>query len=468
MRARTLLLCSIVLNVALASALVTWLVSAPKDTPRVVRPINAAAVASNSVLRVIKTNVLVRPRTFTWQEVESADYAVYVQNLRELGMPEKTIRDIIIADVDQIYSARRRNLAETQDLEWWRSTPSIESQTNAMARARAIESEREALLTRLLGPDWRSDGSRNANETIALAGPVLGSLPEDVKTNVRDIAQRSRARTQELISQAEAAGQPVNPAELARLREETRQQLAAVLTPAALEEFLLRYSENANLLRRELTGFNTTPEEFRAIFRAVDSIDRTLALRGSGNDAESQRIRQALEQQRVAAIRNALGGERFAAYQTLQDPVYQQAVLTAQQAGGSEETALALYEISRATSDEFVRIRNDPNLTEAQKQQQLREAEAEQQRARALVLGDEAALETAPPSPVQEPQLRPHQLIPGDTLGILSLRYGVSVNALREANPGVDINRARPGTVINVPPPGTAPAPPLPPGLPGR
>ena len=69
-RVRIIFLFSLVLNFALGVALITWLVSAPGNKPRVVRPINAAAVTSN-LPRIIKTNILVRPRAFTWQEVES-------------------------------------------------------------------------------------------------------------------------------------------------------------------------------------------------------------------------------------------------------------------------------------------------------------------------------------------------------------------------------------------------------------
>lgn len=468
MRVRIIFLFSLVLNVALGVALVTWLVLAPASKPRVVRPISAASINSN-MARIIKTNVLIRPRTFTWEEVESPDYAVYVQNLRALGMPETTMRDIIVADVDQLFAKRQRAEAAKQDIEWWRSTASYEAQSNALARAQDIEAERSELLTKLLGPDWNKGRGPSDPAPLALAGPVLGSLPDEVKATVQDIAARSQTRVKNYVAQMQASGEQLSATELAKMREETRQQLAAVLNPQQLEEFLLRYSENANRLRRELNGFNATPDEFRSLFHATDSIDREIDSRASGEDPASQRARQTLEQQRLAAIRNVLGPERFAAYQTIHDPAYQDAVVAAERAGGGEKTALALYEISRATSDEFNRIRNDPTLTEGQKQEQLREAEAEQQRARALVLGETPATEPTANAPAantpSEPQFRPHTIEPFENLGQLSLRYGVSYGALRAANPGVDINRARPGTVINIPQPAPAPTPPLPPGV---
>lgn len=463
LRMKSVLLFSVVLNVALAAALVTWLWSLPHERPRVVRSINTAAVSSNLV-RIVKTNVLVRPRAFTWQEVESPDYAVYIQNLRALGMPETTIRDIIVADVDQLFSKRQRDEGAKRDVEWWRATPSPEMQSNTVARAEAIEAERSALLTKLLGADWAKGRAEQERTPLVLTGPVLGNLSEDVKQSVQTIAVQSQQRVQDYLEQMRTADREPAEAELAKIRDETRQQLAAILNPQQLEEFLLRYSENANRLRRELTGFSPTPEEFRSIFRMTDAIDREIQLRYSGDDPASQRARQALEQQRVAAIRNVVGAERFAAYQTAQDPAYREALAVAQQAGGGEETATALYEINRATSDEFNRIRNDPSLTDAQKQQQLQQAQLEQERARALVLGETPPVEAASaPTQPAPPQFREHALEPFETLGRLSLRYGVSYRELREANPGVDINRARPGTVINIPnraPPSTLPYPP--------
>ena len=466
MRARTLLLISLVLNVALISAFVTWLSSAPDAAPRVVRAPNLAAVVSNQPVRIVKTNILIRPRTFTWQEVESADYAVYVENLRALGMPETTIRDIIVADIDQIFMLRQRADAERQDMEWWRAAPSQEMQSNLLARAQEMESERQALLAKLLGPDWAKDRPQNGEMPLGLAGPVLGALPDEVKASVQEIERRSRAGMTAYVARAEALGQPLNPAEVARLRDETRQQLAAVLPPAALEEFLLRYSENANQLRGELGGINPTPEEFRAVFRAVDALDRELPLRAAANDAESQRARAALETQRLVALRAALGPQRFAAYQALNDPAYRDALQVAEQVGGDRDTVQALYQISRTSNDMQNRIRADASLSEAQRAQQLREAEAEQLRARAQVLGGPAAEvpASAPPAPAEAP-MRAYAITPGDTLGILALRYGVSANAIRAANPELDLNRVGPGTIINVPPPANLPASIFPPGL---
>lgn len=452
-RVRVILLVSLVLNVALAIAVVTWLSSASNTRPRVVRAINPLVVNSN-LIRIVKTNVLIRPRAFTWQEVESPDYAVYVANLREIGMSETTVRDIIVADIDQLFVRRQREQASQRDIEWWRSTATYAAQSNALAQSQELVLERAALLAKLLGPDWDKGRAEGETSPLVLSGPVLGLLPDEVKAAVQTVANRSRDKMRDYVTQTEAAGEEPSPVQLARLREETRQQLTVLLNPLQLEEFLLRYSENAGQLRRELAGLNASPEEFRTLFRSIDAIDREMQLRYGGDDAASQRNRENLGLQRLAAIRSALGPDRFADYQTARDPAYQEAAHVAQQAGVGEDAALALFEINRATKGELDRIRSDPTLTEVQKQQQLRATEIQQQQARTRVLGETPAPETVAepaPSPAS-PVYQPHLMLPGETLDYLAFRYGVRLGTLLEANPDLDIYRIRRGTVINIPP----------------
>lgn len=467
MRVRTVLLISLVLNVALAATLV-WIIPTRQLSSTSVRPVNVALAASNPV-RILKTNVLIRPRVFTWQEVESNDYMTYVDNLRSLGMPESTIRDIIIADVEQLFIRKRRDIAAQQDLEWWRAEPSQAYSSNQLAQAFTLDEERTALLSRLLGEDWKKSRLDQQPEPVALTGPILSALPDDLKATVQSVAARSTERTRDYITQMQAAGQPISQLELAKFRDQTREELAKILNPQQLEEFLLRYSFNATQLRRELGGLEVTPDEFRAAFRRVDQIDREIQLRQSGDDPESQRQRAALEQQRLAAIREAVGQERFDTYVMLRDPLYQESLATAEKAGASADAATALYEITRATNDELTRIRNDGQLTLAQKQEQMRQVTAEQQRARAMVLGEEFPDSSIPNAPLPpEPQLRSHVKNAGETLGELAFRFGVRIPELREANPGIDVNRAPAGTVLNIPATGNPriPAPPMPPGAP--
>jgi len=62
-----------------------------------------------------RTNIVLRRQFFSWQEVESADYPTYIANLRYIGCPEQTIRDIIIADINALYARKRATELVTPD-----------------------------------------------------------------------------------------------------------------------------------------------------------------------------------------------------------------------------------------------------------------------------------------------------------------------------------------------------------------
>lgn len=57
-------------------------------------------------------------------------------------------------------------------------------------------------------------------------------------------------------------------------------------------------------------------------------------------------------------------------------------------------------------------------------------------------------------SPVGSSSTRIHRLQRGETFAKLSRQYGVSVRALKQANPGLDERRLKPGTSVRIPPRG--------------
>jgi len=284
---------------------------------------------------------------------------------------------------------------------------------------------------------------------VALDGPLLGALAPEVKQKVQDISARSQQKMQAYLEEQKKAGKEPDPVVLDQLRQQTRQELAQVLPPAELEEYLLRYSQNANELRSELAQlrfFNATPEEFRNLFRARDHYDQQIKLLYHGTDEASAKQRQALEQQRETAIRNALGPARYAEYVRLHDPAYREAVALAQEAG-TPEAADVIYQLRQAAAQEQVRIRADTNLTAQQREIELSKIQLELLKAHALALGQELPPEPPPPPP---PTIR-HVVELGESIDKLALRYGVSIREILAANPGVDFNKVKPGDTLNVP-----------------
>ena len=411
-----------------------------------------------------KTNVVVRRQYFSWQELESADFPTYVANLRQIGCPEQTIRDIIIAEVNALYSRKRAVELLTPEQQWWRSEPDTNVVRAAAEKARELEEQRRALLTSLLGATWETGDlvsiPRPSRPGVVLDGPVLGALPADTKQALQDVSLRSQDRMQAYLDAQRSAGKEPDPAELAKLRQQTRDDLARLLSPPDLEEFLLRYSQNANDLRTEfgqLRFFDSTPDEFRAVFRATDSLNQRIQLLADAKDPSSLEARKALENQRDNAIKVALGPKRYEEYRTLHDPVYRDAVAAADEAG-TPEAARAIYAINLAALAEQKRIRGDTNLTTEQRNIELKRLELEQLQANALATGQNLPPEP-PPEPPTPPPKKVYVLNAGDSAATIALMYGLPVSALKAANPRVDFNKPlKPGVAITIPPSPWTPA----------
>ena len=448
MRWRVLVLVLVALNVALAIALSISLRHSAAKSLRLEAGLTNAAAPEQ-----VQTKLVVWREFFSWQEIESDDYSTYIANLRDIGCPDATIHDIIVADVNALYARRRATEVITPGQQWWRTQPDGDLLSTAVERLRALDQERRALLTRLLGPNWEpveiAATVVQPRTSVVLDGPVLGTLSAEVKQTVQDINARSQQRMQAYLEGQSQAGKSPDPVELDRLRQQTRDELAHVLGPAELEEYLLRYSQNANELRTELTQlsfFNATAEEFRSLFRARDNFDQQIKLLYSGTDDASVKQRQALKQQREAAIKNVLGPKRYAEYLRLQDPAYREATALAQQAGMSKSTE-TLYEIRQATAQEQQRIRSNTNLTAQQQEIELSNIQLEQLKANAVALGQESPPE--PPAP-PVPTIR-HVVEAGESIDRLARRYDVSIREIIAANPGVDFNKVKPGDRLNVP-----------------
>ncbi len=451
MRGRVLLILSLVANLLLA---VGWWSTRADLRAGARAQLAAAATATNAAVQV-KTNVVFRRQFFSWSELESNDYATFIANLRAINCPEQTIRDIIIADVNALYARRRATEVITPDQQWWRAVPDAEVLATATNKIQELDAERRALLAGLLGPQWETGDQvslpRPSRPGVNLDGPVLGVLSDEVKHALQEISSYSQDRIAAYVEARRKEGLEPDPVELAKLRQQTREDLARVLTPLQVEEFLLRFSANASALRGELAQlqfFNVTPDEFRALFRARDTYDQQLALLGDATDAATAARRAGLEQQREAAVKLALGEKRYAEYERLRDAQYRAAYAEARQAGEPQATD-ALYEIRQVVLEEQQRIRKDASLTEEQKQIELKRIELEQLKANALALGQEL-----PPEPPEPPTpMRNHAYRERDSLIGLALQYDVSVSAIVAANPDVDFTKLRLGETIKIPTP---------------
>lgn len=387
MRRRIGLLISVVLNAVLAAGFV-YVLTRPESEKAV--PVSQP-IQFTTTNQVVRTNVVVRRQNFTWQEIESTNYVTFIANLRAIGCPEPTIRDIILAEVNALYDRKRTTEIITPEQQWWRSTPDQQSVTAAMQQMHGLEIERRNLLTRLLGPRWEAANSWEiAAFNSRLDGPVLGTLASDAKQSLRDLEARHAQQRQAYMERKQGAGEPVDPAELAMQQEENRRDLAKILNPAQMEEYFLRYSEVAQNLRREFQGFELTPDEFRNIFRSRDAAEQQLPIYAKGDDPATVKRREELEHQRDSAVKQALGDDRFELFRYSQDPIFRQAQAAAQQIGAPTEKVLPIFQINQAAEQERQRISSDNTMTADQRAAALAATSSQQQESLHKILGKDS------------------------------------------------------------------------------
>lgn len=449
MRQRIILFASVGLNAALA---VVMLASrhAPVTAERM--ELSRPTVVTNAG----RTLVVMRRQFFSWREVESPDYPTYITKLRDIGCPEPTIRDIIIAEVNQMYAAKRLKEIPSANEEWWRSTPSTNFLQFVNGRIRSMDQERRSLLVLLLGPDWES-GEVNlaAKSFVSLHGQILGDLPKETKQAVEDISASAAAHIQEYLDAQQKAGKTADPTELARIRQSTRTELSKVLAPPQLEEYLLRYSQTATDLRQRISGFEVTPDEFRKLFRVYDSVDQQVMASFTNSGVMPANERALIEKQKEDALVTALGSDRFQQFRQAQ---LQRETRTNEGDGGPELALInsgsslgTLYAINQATTQELNRIWTDPNLSDEEKSLQMKAVQEQMQAARAQILGSLSP--GNPPLPPGASPAQVHSFSPGETLDGIANQYGVSLGSLLTANPNLNVNSLGRGTTINIPAP---------------
>jgi len=138
-----------------------------------------------------------RQGNFRWREVESTDYRTYIANLRSIECPERTIRDIITADVHSLYESKHaeleRRLQPTDEVTLARRPTALRKLEEAHSKLRDEES---ALLLALLGQSDRT--------------PTLDSAPARAPEAIVD----QPVRIPVVLQEADLASLNLNSAQL--------------------------------------------------------------------------------------------------------------------------------------------------------------------------------------------------------------------------------------------------------------
>jgi len=381
MNRRTAIFLSLGLNVALAAA-ACWLARKHRESAQETLVTKAITIHAPEAAEAAHTRSP-PPETsapFHWRMIESGDYHAYIANLRAIGCPEPTIRDIIYADVSEMFVRKRQASLEPLERQFWDLMASDKAQRGDDERKmkyNALKDEKEKLLKDLLG-DARAQAAQKRRPPDPQA--KLGFLSEEKQDQAAQIFEKYNQLRLEMQPQP---GQSVGPEGRERFKALMQQQeddLRQLLTSEEYDEYKLRRSSAHHVhVVQNLYGFEPTEEESRAIARLQMEFEDGLR-KTDPAVRDKQTIlaaRQQAQKRMDEQVKGVLGEDRFPEFKRASDSRFQEIYRVAGRYDLPQEVAVRVYEIREAAEHEANRLRQDTRLGEDQRQAALEAIEQE-------------------------------------------------------------------------------------------
>ncbi len=390
MKTKPFLAASLLLNAALAAALIlrTGRETEPAASAISGSPVtNASASAMGPARRVpgpTMTNTIVR--TFNWEAVESVDYRQYIDNLRSVGCPDETIRDIILADVTKLYDQKKKLVrAGGKKFEYWK--PGMAAMMGGgdpetTAKLKTIDDERDKVLRDLgIEPDHKAQSAG----LLGQIDNIFSFLPDEKRGAVLKIMtdmQTKMAKTME-------NGQP-DMTEMAKVQKEMEKSIKALLTPEEALDFDLRLSNTANMMRMQSAGYEPDEKEFLSVFKLRKSFDEEFSMMVQPGDLpkDEQEKRAAADKKLKTDIKETLGEQRYAEYERAQDYSFQQMLSAAKKADLGVAAAAQVYDMKKVAEQKASELRANSKLTSEDRTAALQAIRAETERSMQQTLGE--------------------------------------------------------------------------------
>ncbi len=327
---------------------------------------------------------------FAWGRVEAEDWEQLATNLRAIGCPDKTVRDIVLARGRR--ALEQVSLAAEPKLTFW--TAGIRRRRAQAAAARQAELAQEEIVARVervVGPDvFLSDPKMmNRLEDQAVMRFLFGPLPDETFYQVAAKLAGFDARRAALEGRTLGMWLAEDETELAQLRGRYRRELATLLSPSQLEEMTARMAMIPRLdqLNFEATDLNAGEVRQLGMIRArfVDPLEASKFSNGEKSLTDEQ------DQERKQAERQFLGAARFAQLERAADGEFRALFSLSQEHALPRDAAATVFELRQLSAQEMQRLQRDNSLTDADRKERLTQMQAEVQQTVLQVLGAEVS-----------------------------------------------------------------------------
>lgn len=346
---------------------------------------SAGVVQTNLVTRILvpqghTTNYFLPPRIFKWSELESTNYTAYIENLRSIGCPEETIRDIVVAEIAGVFAKKRAEaMAAIPPAPFWQTgARSVYSKQDGVLEALFLEQRN--LVKNLLGIDLESQLTK------------YSMAPPERSMDFSFLNADKAAQVQSLLAHlSEEEGSALSTEEMLDLARRREDAIRQILSPEEWEEYALRYSDISSAMREELHGFQPSEEEFRKIFRLRQTYQGVIADLGkspdSGSEEDLERIQSEAESLMQDEIKKTLGADRFAAYEKQQAPAFQTLFRMGERYELSPQVADQAYGFIQAAQEQSNKLLSDPSLDRSRVDEALQAISRETRTAVSNALG---------------------------------------------------------------------------------
>jgi hypothetical protein len=353
---------------------------------------------------------------FHWRDVASEDFKQYVAALRSIGCPPETVRDIIKAELTTLFLARRRPIVEPFQREYWAiAARGGELNDETKPYEEAIKKLEKQTLGKL--DEYVGGAAISKDDKRRHFDPETTFLPEEKRAAIQKLNEELELARASLLPTGGAKDSP----ELAARREAVLKQdrfeavlkyhkeaVVSLLTPEENTEYQLRRSRHAHETQAS-TGFEGTPDEARAIARIYQHYQGP-SERLTSKDPDYAAKKAAAEEvrrQREAAMKAALGPERYAQFQQGFDGNFRDVFRITERYGLSRDAAAQAADVLRAQSEALNKLRSDKAIAADERVQHELAAQQATRAALLQALG-ERALRTyekyhGPIVPVEKP-----------------------------------------------------------------
>jgi hypothetical protein len=376
---------SLLLNAALAAAIVLAVKKLPSPLP----PEAVATSIQENVPQPMPAaeDTPGTGRTFQWSQITSDDFKIYRDNLRAMGCPEATVREIIRAVINEDCLLQRRVILNSFQDHYWdlvmrqemhkrQSLPKTEWGLSLTSLA----SKRQQLIADVLGPDALStEVERQARRT-------------DWERSLSWLSPGKRGQLIELeekywqqLDQASISG---NEASLQKSQQEFEEAEKQLLTTEEMAELNLRGSDVAGWAA-SLQGFNPSEDEWRTLTDLRAQFEASQAALANANLSDEQIAAQQNELQSNFdnAIQGTLSPDRFAQYQLANNDQYQALHAVTQRYGLPDSVVQQGLSVQQTALASAEQVRANSTLSPADQQAALTAIQQETQQTLGQILG---------------------------------------------------------------------------------